>query len=97
MAAVDIEHLAGDQLGCVMRQNGGGDLVRLPVGLTKGPAVLGALLTSPCSFTAMGRALDAIATVLFLSGVANAAPNKQARTDASYRIADQQSRFQAGY
>ena len=39
----------------------------------------------------------AIATILFLSGVANAAPNKQARTDASYRIADQQSRFQAGY
>jgi hypothetical protein len=53
IAAVDIERLAGDQLGCVMRQNGGGDLVRLPVGLTKDrQAYLGTLLTGPCTFPA---------------------------------------------
>ena len=41
----------------------------------------------------------AIATVLLVASAANAAPNK-ARTDAaqnSYRIADHQGRFQAGY
>ena len=40
----------------------------------------------------------AIATVLLVASAANAAPNK--RTDAaqnSYRIADHQGRFQAGY
>ena len=42
----------------------------------------------------------AIATVLLAVTAANAAPNKQVRTDTtqnSYRIADPQDRFQVGY
>ena len=40
----------------------------------------------------------AIATVLFAVSAANAAPNKQVRTDTnSYQIADHQARFKVGY
>jgi len=40
----------------------------------------------------------AIATVLRAATAANAAPNKQARTDTnSYQIADHQARFKVGY
>ena len=40
----------------------------------------------------------AIATVLLAATAANAAPNKQVRTDAnSYQIADHQNRFKVGY